>query len=401
MIKIISVLLALVLGSYVFISDTPPTYREAAKAIKNPYEMSVIESEGDERSLLKDETLLQLYDMILKGVEDYSEEIEIKRLVYNEEDLMTVIKAIKYDRPDIFWVSWNDWQILTGDSGITIMPIYYVNSQIGRKMTGEIEGAVRRFVFENNSVSSLPDYDKVAAVHNWLINNIHYEESYNMYPDSEKWILHSAYGALVNGRAVCDGYAAAFNILMERLGVKCVLVDGVTINNIDNEGHQWNIVNIDGKNYHIDVTWDDINIYGGGETESGFVSYQYFMLSDEEIRRDHTAELRKAVPKCSEVFGYYAAIGLEGRRIEEILGTIVAYSVAAVNDGTYTVEFRITDDDGYAFVAKGDFNFSDTLAEINSRLEESGSSMRIDETGYRLAGNDVRNALIFVLLPEE
>lgn len=401
MVRVISLLLALILGAYVFLSDVPPTYRETAENIKNPYELSVEETDGEERTLLKEEPLQQLYDVLIKGIEDYDEEIEIKRLVYDEDDLMAVIKAIKYDRPDIFWVNWNEWQILSGNKGITVMPKYHVDSRTGRMMSDELNGAVRKFVFENNSVFSMSDYDKVITVHDWLIKNIHYEESYNMYQESDKWILHSAYGALVNGKAVCDGYAAAFNILMERFGVKCVLVDGVTANSIDDEGHQWNIVEIDGKNYHIDVTWDDINIYGGGETENGFVSYQYFLLSDDEIKKDHTADYRKSIPVCSDKYGYYAAVGLEGRRIEEILGTVVAYSVAAVNDGTYTVEFRITDEDGYAVAANGEFDFSDTLTEINSRLEESGSKLRIDETGYRLAGNDARMALIFVLFPEE
>lgn len=401
MIRIISLFLALVLGVFVFISDAPPTYRDAAAEIKNPYELSITETEGEERDLLRDDSLRQLYDVILKGLVNFDEEIVIKRLVYEEDDLMDVIRAIRYDRPDIFWINWNEWQILTGNNGITVMPLYYVDELTGREMNTELNGAVRKFVFENNSVFSMSDYDKILTVHDWMIKNVHYEESYNMYPDSERWILHTAYGALVNGTAVCDGYAAAFNILMERFGVKCLLVDGVTANSVNDEGHQWNIVYVEDKCYHIDVTWDDINIYGGGETENGFVSYQYFLLSDDEISNDHTADSRKAIPACPDIFGYYASAGLEGRRIEEILGTVAAYSVAAVGDGSYTVEFRITDDEGYTVAAGGEFDLSETLSEINSRLEESGNGQRIDETGYRLAGNDARKALILILFPDE
>ena len=401
MIRIISLLLALILGVFVFLSDDPDTFKTAAGSVKNPYELSITPREGEERELLGEEPLQQLYDVLLSGIENFSEQIEIKRLVYDEDDLMTVIRAVKNDRPDLFCVNWNDWQVLSGNGGITVMPKYHVDPETGRKMYAELDKAVSGFLSSNGSVSSMSDYDKVLTVHNWLIGSVDYEESYGMFTEAEQWIFHTPYGAMVNGKAVCDGYASAFDILMDKLNVKSVMVDGVTANNVEDEGHQWNIVNIDGKDYHVDVTWDDLNIYGGGEAENGFVSYQYFLLSDDEISVDHTAEHRAAVPKCPEAYNYYAGIGLEGRRIEEILGNIVAYSVAAVNDGTYTVEFRITEAEGYEVASKGEFDFSETLTEINSRLEESGNGSRIDETGYRLAGNDARGALIFVLFPAE
>ena len=60
-----------------------------------------------------------------------------------------------------------------------------------------------------------------------------------------------AYGALVEGSAVCQGYSEAYKYLLELVGIKSDLCSSVLLN------HVWNIVYIDGKGYHVDVTWDD------------------------------------------------------------------------------------------------------------------------------------------------
>ncbi len=61
----------------------------------------------------------------------------------------------------------------------------------------------------------------------------------------------SAYDVLVRGTAVCQGYALAYRILAEELGLSCELVTSESLN------HIWNIVQVNGTWYHVDVTWND------------------------------------------------------------------------------------------------------------------------------------------------
>lgn len=92
----------------------------------------------------------------------------------------------------------------------------------------------------------------------------------------------SSYDAIINGEAVCEGYARAAKLFLDKLSVINYLICGDATNSDGKtESHMWNIVNIDGKNYHLDLTWDDY------DNDSAAVSHSYFNLSDEMIKANH------------------------------------------------------------------------------------------------------------------
>ncbi len=116
-------------------------------------------------------------------------------------------------------------------------------------------------------------FEVTQALHDYLVRNCVYNLSANS--ATEPVIAHSAYGALVNGSAVCQGYALAYKLLLGRAGVPCVFVLSDSMN------HAWNMVQIDGGWYHVDATWDD-PVYSDG-TDAGFdadVSHKYFLRAD-------------------------------------------------------------------------------------------------------------------------
>lgn len=80
------------------------------------------------------------------------------------------------------------------------------------------------------------------------------------------------YGALVNGKAICTGYTAAFQYLAEKLNLHCLSISGEA----GGVSHAWNLLWLDGKWYHVDVTWMD-------RDEEGDINWAYFLCSDEEM----------------------------------------------------------------------------------------------------------------------
>lgn len=90
---------------------------------------------------------------------------------------------------------------------------------------------------------------------------------------------HSAYGALCNRSAVCEGYAEAYQLLMDIAGVDCLYAEGVA-----GEPHAWNILFIDGAYYHVDTTWDD----PVGDDGIDRLTHDYFLLSDTQLAQTHT-----------------------------------------------------------------------------------------------------------------
>lgn len=122
------------------------------------------------------------------------------------------------------------------------------------------------------AAQSMTDVEKALVVHDYLIQLCEYDKerfSNNTVPD----ISHSAYGALVEKIAVCDGYGKAYKYIMQdKLGINCELVTSDSMN------HAWNMIQIDGKWYHVDATWDD-PVWDC----IGRVKHEYFLLSDQAV----------------------------------------------------------------------------------------------------------------------
>lgn len=139
-------------------------------------------------------------------------------------------------------------------------------------------------IIEDIITPEMSDYDKVKAVHDYIVLNCEYDYE-NYVNDTIPQDSYSPRGALINKKAVCEGYAAAFKAFMDELSIPCKLVSGKASSNGDFTGrvnHAWNRVEVGRVWYQIDVTWDD-----PVPDQKGKVRYKYFLLSDEEMNRTH------------------------------------------------------------------------------------------------------------------
>ncbi|MBR4759318.1 MAG: hypothetical protein IK078_04125 [Lachnospiraceae bacterium] len=112
--------------------------------------------------------------------------------------------------------------------------------------------------------------ERIRAAHDYLCRYVRYDEGSE---DGGYNPVQTAYGALINGRAVCQGYSNAFQMLMEALGIPASVVLG--------DAHAWNAVWVDGHISYIDVTWDDCN------SAYGSVDDTYFMRSKKFFQKSH------------------------------------------------------------------------------------------------------------------
>ena len=118
-------------------------------------------------------------------------------------------------------------------------------------------------------------YIKLLSIHNYLALNCEYD--YENYARQAIPIeSFSAYGALVDGVAVCQGYTAAFNMLCKAAGIKSVGVAGIYSKT--GESHSWNMLCIDGNTLYVDVTLDD------KPTSYGNISYERFLVNADSMK---------------------------------------------------------------------------------------------------------------------
>ncbi len=118
-------------------------------------------------------------------------------------------------------------------------------------------------------------YDNLLSIHNFIckINTYVRESEGALY-------CYSAYGSLVNRRSVCEGYAEAFKLLCDKVGIDCILVTGMSKPASDKpmEAHMWNLVRMDDDVwYAVDVTWDDAGDVDG--------NLNYFLVGADTVIR--------------------------------------------------------------------------------------------------------------------
>ena len=112
-------------------------------------------------------------------------------------------------------------------------------------------------VLNNMDLNGKSDYEKATAIHNYLCKNVAYD--YTSYASSYK-LQYTAYAAMMNGTAVCQGYASLFYLMAGKAGLSSRIIAG-----LGNGGdHAWNIVRLDNNLYYnLDATWDSQRVQQG------------------------------------------------------------------------------------------------------------------------------------------
>ena len=160
--------------------------------------------------------------------------------------------------------------------GITVIKAY------SDKEREEINKVVNKVISEKTS-NSMPIREKIRVVHDYIIDNTEYDVLKIKNIRDNTYKSQTAYGALIEGYATCNGYADAMAIFLDKLNV---------INyKISNDDHIWNLVYLDGKWYHLDLAWDD------PISDTNINRDTYFLITTSELEElnDGTHEFDKKI----------------------------------------------------------------------------------------------------------
>ena len=209
------------------------------------------------------------YNTIYTQVESMNTEPFL--ITHNDEELSGNVNialcGLLSDHPEIFWVS-GSYEVLMDTHGDYYLTLKYEmeSSERDQKRT-LIENKVSEIL---NNTESLSYFEKEVYFHDYLCDTV-------VYTSENGQMCYTAYGALLDGKAVCEGYSRAMQLLCKRAGINCTLVRGTA----DGVAHMWNIVELSGEWYQLDVTWDDVS------NKANF--YNYFNLTSAQMYTTHTA----------------------------------------------------------------------------------------------------------------
>lgn len=219
----------------------------------------------------------------LKEAKRYDlEDMPITTEAQTDELYWNAYYAYKYDNPDTFYMqtysySWRE----CGDDEVqmsSISPYLYKNILDIDVSITELEKARREAIV---SLTATNDFEKVFQLHNYLVKNNTYDYRVINSPGFEDVGTYTAYGALVRGKSVCEGYAMAYKYLLNAVGIECEIITGVA----NGGGHAWNAVKLDGNWYYVDTTWDD------PIDDPEYVGFNYFLIGSEKLEKDHVITL--------------------------------------------------------------------------------------------------------------
>lgn len=236
-------------------------------------------------------SIKQNIDKLKTGEETIELEIKEKGA---ETNFQTAWDALCMDLPEIFYVDTNNINIQT--STITnwlgkVKYEYNIIPQPGKKYfnntwnnEADVQNAINLVETTANSIiynATGSTYDKVKYIHDYIINNV----SYNQEKDANN---SNIYGALINKKAICEGYSDTLKYLLDKLNIPCVCIYG---NGIGDDGetefHAWNYVMMDdGKWYAIDCTWDDPIVIGNGKLPEES-KHRYFLKGSADFFTSH------------------------------------------------------------------------------------------------------------------
>ena len=158
------------------------------------------------------------------------------------------------------------WESKKDDFFVTTVKFRYKYSkEIIREMLHQYDNAIATAV--EMVCPNWSELEKALYLNDYLAANATYDTSYSKY---------AAYNALVEKTAVCQGYSEAYQALMDTVGILCNIVGSASLN------HAWNMIQIDGKSYYVDVTWNDpLGNWRGRSGHRFFLKSKQFMCSEE------------------------------------------------------------------------------------------------------------------------
>ncbi len=167
-----------------------------------------------------------------------------------------------------------------GKYTLTYNVYYYTTKSQEARVTAKVKR-----VLSSLGVKKMTAYNKIKTIYDYICKNVKYDQS-----TDKSYGKFTADQAIIDGSAVCQGYASLFYRMAMDAGVRARVMPGES----RSVPHAWNIVKLGAYYYNLDSTWD-----------AGMSTYSYFMKSNRDFP-DHTRDseyrtvsFQKAYPVAS------------------------------------------------------------------------------------------------------
>jgi len=215
------------------------------------------------------QTERDIYHTLYEGIMAFQENISIPGPSVGELSLARVFSRVQLDNPHLLQLP-KSYRVSINrntNRAVSVLIQYVYTKPTYDRMMTRMNRQADSIITRARRQSNAPD--RIRVIHDEILKGARYGGSGSN--------TFNAFGVLVDGRGVCESYARAFQYICQRMDIPVLLVGGYS-----REPHMWNMVRVGKSWWHIDPTWNHPIVNGRHR-----IAYDFFLLSDRDIRRTH------------------------------------------------------------------------------------------------------------------
>lgn len=260
-----------------------------------------------------------VYDQIAAAARAFQTNVVLKKRL-SREDVIKIISLMRLEEVDLYYISREyNAHVIQATGMVTAVDLSYdftktevenLNRQVDQKVSE---------ILMRLPADATPEA-KIKVFHDTIVLSTDYSLNYKYGA--------TPYGPLVGGQALCEGYAKAFALLCNKVGIENLFVTG----SYNGEDHLWNMVKLDGNWYNIDTTWDDPPYDGEEKNPDYYIQYNYFLYKNNEAGVDLVVNNNLfPIPQTNSnkynYFIYYGYYAESYEQAKKIIANQVQYSL--------------------------------------------------------------------------
>lgn len=200
---------------------------------------------------------------IYNGFASEKAQIDVRDYNLSSTQMKEIVEKVLNTSPELFFVD-NQYRYSINPITNRIAQIIPNYRATGKELAVQREEYTRYMKKITDQIDpSWSDLEKIVFTHDYLCQNYEYDTTY---------AIHDAYRFLKEKKGVCQSYTLVFLGVMKTFNIDARVASSSTMN------HIWNVVQLNGKWYHVDVTWDDPT-----QDKLGLASHDNLLLSDTAI----------------------------------------------------------------------------------------------------------------------
>lgn len=258
-----------------------------------------------------------LYTALYDGIANYQETIRLPH-TYTDQEYERVYLMLTMQEPQFFYVD----KVYELSEKMNTATIHYLfGREQAESARAQLDAVAEKLLSRISPTQS--EAQKLLTLHDFIAERCSY---------ADFLFSGTVYGCLINGMALCEGYAKSFVFLARKLGIEAMCVTGKSSRDVL---HVWNVAKIDGAYYNIDVTWDDDDSY------DGCIAHCCFAMPD-ILFTDHIPdETAFLPPSCTGTLQtYYQMYGFVLTESTQLSSRLITWSQQKSGQA---LEFRCSD----------------------------------------------------------